>query len=30
LAVFFVFGGRELAEMPGRWRFEAFVSGWLF
>lgn len=26
----FVFGGRGLAEMPGKWRFEAFVSGWFF
>lgn len=27
---FFVFGGGGLAEMSGRGRFEAFVSGWLF
>ena len=27
---FFAFGGRGLAEMPGRWWFEVFVSGWLF
>ena len=26
----FAFGVRGLAEMPGRWWFEAFVSGWLF
>jgi hypothetical protein len=26
----FVFGGRGLAEMPGRWRYESFVSGGLF